>query len=532
MSKQPATLISTLGALATAFSLGAAAADWPSAGNDLRNSRHQAAETKIDPATVGALMLRWTVDTAGDVTAHPAVDGDYVYFPDSAGFLYKVHKVTGTLAWKLPVAGYTGIAGDFARGTPAVAGDLLILGNQSGKFLGPGFGQPSPAPARVFAVNKHTGAAVWSTQVDDTDLSFVTNSAVIADGVAYVGTASNEELVAAFVPKANWTWQFRGAAVALDVATGAIRWKTYMVPAGYFGGAIWGSTGAIDRAHGMLYMATGNNYAVPQAVLDCLNGGGKPAACMSPDDHFDAIVAMDLATGAVRWAARGMPYDNWNVGCGLNVPGFVVAPNDNCPNPAGPDYDFAQGPMLFGGNDGDNQGGNLVGAGQKSGMFWAFNAKTGKLAWSREVAPGGVTGGLQWGSATDGRSIFVAAANAGDTLSGGVPKVWTLKDGSTTTAGGWAALDAKSGGVLWTKADPLGGRSEAPVTSANGVVFGCSKTPPGTLYALHAATGAVLWSYDSGAFCNAGAAVADGMVFWGSGNFMGMGAKKVFAFGL
>ena len=93
-------------------------------------------------------------------------------------------------------------------------------------------------------------------------------------------------------------------------------------------------------------------------------------------------------------------------------------------------------------------------------------------------------------------------------------------------------MDAKKGDLLWTKADPLGGRSEAAVSSANGVIFGCSKAPPGTMYAMNAATGAVLWSYNSGGFCNAGASVADGMVYWGSGTFQGTGVKKVFAFGL
>ena len=179
----------------------AAAADWPAAGRDLKNSRHQSAEKSISATTAGALTLKWSVPTDGDVTANPAVDGGFIYFPDSAGSLYKVNKSTGAIVWKKPVSNYTGIAGDFARATPAVAGDLLILGNQSGKFLGPSFGQPAPQPARVFAVNKNTGAAVWSTQVDDTYLSMVTNSAIVSDGVAYIGTASNEELVAAFVPK-------------------------------------------------------------------------------------------------------------------------------------------------------------------------------------------------------------------------------------------------------------------------------------------------------------------------------------------
>jgi polyvinyl alcohol dehydrogenase (cytochrome) len=523
-----------------------AAADWPTAGRDLKNSRYQADEKQISPRTVGQLSLRWSLSTDGDVTANPAIDGNYLYFPDSAGFLYKVNRSTGAVEWKRAVAEYTAIAGDFARATPAVAGDALILGNQSGKFLGASLGQPEPQPARVFAVNKHTGEPMWSTQVDTTLRSFVTHSAIVAKGLAIVGTASNEELVAAFVPKAFWSWQFRGSVVALDVATGAIRWKTYTVPDGYYGGAVWGSTGAVDPKRNQVYMATGNNYMVPDDVLGCIADGGTPAFCMSPDNHFDSIVAFDLSTGAIKWGARGLPTDTWNVACGLNAPGFVVEPApwfpgvyDNCPNAdpssAGPDWDFAQGPMLFAdtGNDADV---GLVGAGQKSGVFWTFRAKDGKLVWSQQVAPGGVTGGLQWGSATDGRRIFVAVANSGpSTAGGGVGALpWTLADGTTTTAGGWAALDAKSGQVLWTTKDPQGSRSEAAVSGANGVVFGCNLAPgAGTMYALDAKTGAVLWSFDSGGPCNAGPAIADGMVFWGSGTFIAPGGpRKVFAFGL
>jgi polyvinyl alcohol dehydrogenase (cytochrome) len=219
--------------------------DWRTAGHDLKNSRSQPDEKEISARTVGALRLKWDLPTDGDVTANPAVDGNYLYFPDSAGFLYKVNKATGELIWQNPISKYTGITGDFARATPAVSGNALILGNQSGKFLA-AFGQPSPQPARVFAVDKNTGAPLWSTQVDETLLSFVTQSAVVANGIVIVGVASNEELVAAFVPPANWQWRFRGSAVALDVATGAIKWKTYTVPNGYYGGAIWGSTGAVD----------------------------------------------------------------------------------------------------------------------------------------------------------------------------------------------------------------------------------------------------------------------------------------------
>ena len=533
-----ALCLSSIAARLSAFAItifcvsSASSADWPTAGGNLENSRYQHAETLISPKNVGGLRLRWQISTSGDVTANPAVDGDFLYFPDSAGFLYKVRRTNGEIVWKRAVSEYTGIPGDFARATPAVAGSALILGNQSGKFLGSAAGQPEPQAARVFAVDKRTGAPLWSTKVDETARSFITHSAIVANGLAIVGVASNEELVAGFVPKAYWQWQFRGSVVALDVATGAIRWQTFLVPDGYYGAAVWGSTGAVDLKSNQVFMATGNNYWVPQSAQDCLNAGGSPASCLHTDNHFNSIVAMDLGTGKINWAARGLPYDAWNVGCGLNVPGvFVVPPNDNCPHPQGPDWDFAQGPILL--------GGGLVGAGQKSGMFWAFDQRSGQLAWATQVAPPGLTGGLQWGSASDGNRIFVAVAASGLTGSGQNPAPWTLKDGSTTTAGGWAALDRRTGAVLWTTKDPLGSRAEAAVSGANGVVFGCNLDPArGTMYALDARTGAVLWSFDSNAgsptygACNAGPSIADGMVFWGSGTFVAPGPKRFFAFGL
>jgi polyvinyl alcohol dehydrogenase (cytochrome) len=181
----------------------------------------------------------------------------------------------------------------------------------------------------------------------------------------------------------------------------------------------------------------------------------------------------------------------------------------------------------------------LIGAGQKSGMFWAFKSKTGELAWSTQVVPPGITGGMQWGSATDGKSIFVASANSGTALAGaGSGAVdWTLKNGSKTKAGGWAALDVDTGAVLWTTPDPTyptpnnGSRAEGAVSATNDVVFGCNLAPAGLMVAMHAKTGQILWSYASGAPCNAGASISDGMVFWGSGTFT-QGSKKVFAFGL
>jgi polyvinyl alcohol dehydrogenase (cytochrome) len=133
----------------------------------------------------------------------------------------------------------------------------------------------------------------------------------------------------------------------------------------------------------------------------------------------------------------------------------------------------------------------------------------------------------------DGRRIFVASANSGTAKAGAGTGAmpWTLKDGTVTTAGGWAALDQTNGAVIWTTKDPMDSRAEAAVSATNDVVFGCNLASVGRMFAMHAHTGAILWSFDSGVPCNAAASISDGMVYWGTGTFFGSG-KKVFAFGL
>jgi polyvinyl alcohol dehydrogenase (cytochrome) len=497
------------------------AATWPTWGHDLSNSRYQSGETKISTATVASLKVKWSVTTTGDVTATPAVDSQYIYFPDSAGYLYKVSRATGAIVWKFPISTYTGITADWARGTPALTGNVLILGNQSGKLQ-------APQPARVFAVNTTTGALVWSTQVDSTAMSYVTHSPIVYNGTAYVGTASNEELNAGFQSAAQgWTWHFRGSVVALNVSNGAIKWQSYTVPSGYYGGAIWGSTGAIDPLTNTVYMASGNNYWIPASAQSCVANGGSPALCLAWNDYFDSILALDATTGVIQWGQHALPYDAYNVGCGLNIPGVIqIPPNDNCPNPKGPDYDFGQGPMLFS----NGFFGNNVGAGQKSGIFWAFNSPGGLPAWNTQVAPGGAFGGMQWGSAYDGARVYVAVSNAGGT-GGTPPSAWKQVNGTTIYSGGWAALNPTTGGLEWTTPDPAGSFAEGPVSVANGVIFGCDISTNGTMFGLNAATGAILWSYNSGGSCNGGASIADGVVYWGSGTGTSTGGPhKVFAF--
>ena len=205
---------------------------WLLGGRNVRNTRHQRAEDRIDVATAAGLQVQWVAETDGDISATPAVDESSVYVPDWAGKLYAFNRHTGQVRWSRTIASLTGVGTgcapglspgtDFARATPAIAGDFLILGDQGGRCS---------AGARVFAVNKRTGRVKWVTQVDAHFAAIVTQPATVDPRdprVAYVGVASMEEALAAFIPGYPCC-TFRGSVVALDTETGRILWKTATV---------------------------------------------------------------------------------------------------------------------------------------------------------------------------------------------------------------------------------------------------------------------------------------------------------------
>jgi polyvinyl alcohol dehydrogenase (cytochrome) len=152
-----------------------------------------------------------------------------------------------------------------------------------------------------------------------------------------------------------------------------------------------------------------------------------------------------------------------------------------------------------------------VGAGQKSGLYWAFDATTGQELWSTQLGPGTSLGGTSWGTAYDGARIYVHESDA-------YHQAYTLQNGTTAIGGSWAALNPATGAFDWQTATPLASAAMGPQTVANGVVYTGSTAPAGNnMYALSAATGRILWSFASGGSVNSGPAVVDGTVYWGSG---------------
>lgn len=461
--------------------------------------------TTINASNIGALKQKWAFTTSGDVSARAAVVNHVAYFPDWGGNVYAVNAGNGKLIWSKnilsdyfggSVPGHPGVTKVVSRTSAYVdlATNTLYLGTQTGSYL--------------LAIDTSNGGLKWMTQLDAHPLAIDTASPVVYNGVVYVGVASLEEGAAA---NPNYPCcSFRGSAVAVSSATGAILWKTYTVPSGYTGGSVWGSTLVPDATRNLVYASTGNNYSTPTdpAYQACITAGGTQESCLSPDDHFDSVLALNMTTGAIVWSDRLASTDDWNVACFSS--GIAAA---NCPPGAGPDYDFGSGVNVFTIQTSSGRR-TIVGAGQKSGVYSAFDPDTGSLLWATQVGPGSSLGGVEWGSATDGQRIYVGVGNLY-----GIP--YALQpSGKIDYAGSWSALDPATGQILWQTADPNGAIDLGPMTVANGLVYvpsmaGGSSSP--NMFALNAATGAIKWSFASGGSVIAGASIAYDTIYWGSG---------------
>lgn len=100
-----------------------------------------------------------------------------------------------------------------------------------------------------------------------------------------------------------------------------------------------------------------------------------PDPCIEPENRANAMIALDLDTGAFKWTVVLGGYSAWTYAC-------LTPGNPNCPAGPGTDYDFGEAPMIItvGGRD-------LVVAGQKSGTVWALDPDNGDIVWSTVRVP-------------------------------------------------------------------------------------------------------------------------------------------------
>ncbi len=495
---------------------------WSSAGNGATNDHFNPFENELNPHTVQGLAPRWVFAAGGEVQGTPTVEGDGVYASDIGGSVWRLDAHTGKVIWQTKLPSVTGIAGSYSRVSPALDGDTVVVGDQ--------------ASATLIALSKATGALVWKTTVTTDPYAFITSSPVLVHGRVYVGISSNQEFAATVVP--GFQVDFRGSVVALNERDGKLLWQTYTVPSGYTGGAVWSSNLAVDPSRGAVYVDTGNNYSVPSAVSACqINAktSRQLEACLDPQDHIDSVLSLDINNGAIKWAQRFTFQDTAIDTC----IGVIPNPTSPCPTPHGADTDFGSAPNLFTAEiKGIEQ--HLVGAGQKSGIYWAMDRDTGSIVWSTQIGPGGRYGGIEYGTATDGKRIYVPESNT-DYVS------TKLVSGKQTNGGYWSALDPATGKILWQTPAPalaVHGAEFAPtpplgayaatygaVSVANGVMYG--EDQAGNFLALDAATGEILFTFPSGGTSISAPAIVDGTLYWSSGyRLLGATNNKVYALSL
>lgn len=165
------------------------------------------------------------------------------------------------------------------------------------------------------------------------------------------------------------------------------------------------------------------------------------------------------------------------------------------------DADWGTSPTLF--HDADGR--QLVGAGQKDGHYYAFERRhiEDGPVWTTELAKGGACplcgDGVLSTAAFDGRRLYVGA--------GRPPDATNVDD---SVVGSVSALDATTGAVLWRQ--HFDSPVIAPISFTNGVVF---TTVGKRVVALDAESGALLWQAQTKAPCVGGVAITDRGIFFG-----------------
>jgi polyvinyl alcohol dehydrogenase (cytochrome) len=493
---------------------------WPMIGHDIANTRNQPFERRISRRNVDRLSPRWTFTTAGDVSATPAVGHETdkergrghrrlaLYFPDWGGVLWKLDAETGKVLWSHDISEYNGIEDSISRTSPALAHGLVLVADLNGNMMG---------------IDAATGNLRWLTELDPNPNTIVTTSPVVHGNTLFIATSSSGGGDARLI--------FRGSMIALDIRTGRIIWKTFVlpdnggVPGGFAGGAFVNPP-AIDVRNGLVFGAAGQLYAQPASVTACLAAapGGWSESCFPANAYFNSVIAFDLRTGTPRWSFRGAGPQARLLGCGPTPPAWCPPWENNFNT-----WDFAgSGVNVFPARIGRHWR-MIAGIGQKSGVYWALDAATGELVWSTLVGHGDDPGGIQWGTAFDGRYIYAAIGHVSNLTP------YTSPSGEIITGGSWAALHPSTGRIVWQTADPQGAADLGALTVANGVLYAGSMAHTGDqMYALDTWNGDILWKFPAGGSVVAGPAVVDGTAYWGSGYARtgGVGNNQFYAFSI
>jgi alcohol dehydrogenase (cytochrome c) len=327
--------------------------EWLQVGRDYSNQRYSPL-ARVTTANVGRLAPRAVFQLApaageGGAEAAPVVADGRLYVTADYGVVTAFDLRTRKRLWRY--APTLGVAkpccGPVNRGV-ALAHGLVFLGTLD---------------SRLIALDAATGLVRWQTVNNDPDSAYsITMAPVVVGDRVLVGTSGGE-------------FATRGSVTAYDAATGNRLWRWYAIPSPEDGGW-WGRwspvapTGeslgrdiAAERADSARYTdawRTGGGPVWAQPAYDPATGllyvtVGNPAPSNDgrarPGDNLytASVVALDIATGKLRWYFQAVPHDVW-------------------------DSDLANPPVLVR----DGAGTTLLVAG-KTGWVYVLDASTGAL---------------------------------------------------------------------------------------------------------------------------------------------------------
>jgi outer membrane protein assembly factor BamB len=372
-----------------------------------------------------ALTPAWSFRAASWITSSPTSAYGLVYVGTWNGRVVALREQTGKVVWSASL----GANPERVYGGPrGVIGSIAIAGHRV-------FAVSGSCVAASFVAE--TGRQVWRRRVcslarnDDTFASPVVAGGLVMFGIDITADRPTDQ----------------GRLIALDARTGRTRWV--FDPVRYRGtGSGISASPAVDLRRGLAFIGTGNPTPV----------GSPPPG---PDRLSESIVALDLRTGALRWSYG------------------PVHPHDRL------DRDFFASPNLFW-IVGRAHSHEAVGEGNKDGVYYVVDARTGAPLWRTRADPHLAYGWIL-GTAAVAAGLIVVPVWAGD------------------AHGSLVALDARNGSVRWRRT--MRGVYGAPLIFGE-VVFALESD--GTLVALRLADGKQLLSLALGTPAHGRGPSADG----------------------
>ena len=428
------------------------------------------AEGELKRSNVTGLKQAWTIpataqSTYGAYAAPPVISNGVIYMQDLESGVQAINLESGEVIWT------------YEAGSPTQGPNGVVVAE--GKVFG-------ATSSEAFALDQETGKELWSVPIAQPPLA-IDMAPGYSEGLVYVSSVPvtvNSEYPPGGV----------GTLYALDAKTGKKVWQFDTVPKDLWGDKSLNSGGGLwyppsFDGKGSMYFGTGNPVPYPGTTSKPW-GSSRPG----PNLYTDSLIKMDAKTGKMDWHYQQTPHDVY-------------------------DWDFQNSPILA------KAGGREVAIGSgKSGIVTAVDVKTGKPIWSTpvgehnghdddgllamhgetskikegEVFPG-TLGGVIAPAAVNDTTVFVPVVNHSLTVAGGAE---IGESGGLT--GEMVALDLKTGKVKWNQ-EFEGAAFGSPV-AVNDLVF--FTTFDGTIHALDAETGGEVWTESLPAGSNSPVAVS------------------------